>query len=79
MEPETSDDSEESEEEEPQLKYHRLNIEVLKSDMATCAYAADKFLILGTKTGEFFNLMLINIKVMFIFSTSMEIKIIRLS
>lgn len=49
-----SESEEEEEEEEPQLKYHRLIIEVLKSDMATAAYAADKFLILGTKSGNVF-------------------------
>lgn len=52
MEQEHTSESEEEEEEEPQLKYHRLIIDVLKTDMATAAYAADKFLILGTKNGN---------------------------
>jgi len=58
---EESDDSEESEEEdeEPQLKYQRLGAgvtDILKKDSASCLYAHDKFLILGTVSGAVYML-----------------------
>jgi len=58
---EESDDSEESEEEdeEPQLKYQRLGAgvtDILKKDSASCLYAHDKFLVLGTLSGAMYML-----------------------
>ena len=57
---ETDDsESEEEEDEEPQLKYQRLGAgvtDILKKDSASCLYAHDKFLVLGTVSGAVYML-----------------------